>query len=231
MVKRVLVVDDDFTTCLLVKKMLADLGFGCELASNGDEAVQAVSASHFDIVLMDIFMPVMNGLDASIAIQSSAFSDSERPAIYGLISGEETIMRAQCIEAGMEDILMKPIDRLTLREILNRCTVPCASMDCINPNDEATKVNAASDSDNAVHQYAAISPTSVQYRCRSRKMKGRRSFPSHLQQPPTNGTRIRRSYRRRRPSPHSWRWPSPPRSSRISRCVPQSRRRSRCARW
>ena len=55
-----LVVDDDFTTCPLVKRMVTELGFTCELVSDGAEAVRAVSVSHFDVVL-DIYMPVLNG--------------------------------------------------------------------------------------------------------------------------------------------------------------------------
>jgi CheY-like chemotaxis protein len=132
------------TTCLLVQRMVAELGFVCELASNGEEATRAVSASNFDVVLMDIFMPVMDGLHASIAIRSF-YTESAGPAIYGLISGEEEVMRRQCIDAGMYDVLMKPISRPALRGILNRSIVPRSSTNTMDLRVGATKTGGSSE--------------------------------------------------------------------------------------
>lgn len=149
MSNRILVVDDDFTTCLLVKRMVTELGFVCELASDGAEAVRAVSESHFDVVLMDIYMPVLSGLHASIAIRS-LHPDSAGPAIYGLISGDEAAMRPQCIEAGMDGVLMKPIDRAALRGILHGWITPCASGESMDRRGEVTEVSGSSNAEHRV---------------------------------------------------------------------------------
>eukprot|EP00291_Cryptomonas_curvata_P006322 CAMPEP_0172188262 /NCGR_PEP_ID=MMETSP1050-20130122/21814_1 /TAXON_ID=233186 /ORGANISM="Cryptomonas curvata, Strain CCAP979/52" /LENGTH=232 /DNA_ID=CAMNT_0012862713 /DNA_START=81 /DNA_END=775 /DNA_ORIENTATION=- len=144
MSKRILIVDDDFTTCLLAKRMVTELGFACELASDGAEAVRAVAESHFDVVLMDIYMPVLNGLHASIAIRS-LHPDSAGPSIYGLISGDEAAMRPRCIEAGMDGVLMKPIDRAALRGILYRWIALSASEEHVNLRDEVVEGNCPSE--------------------------------------------------------------------------------------
>jgi DNA-binding response OmpR family regulator len=110
----VLIVDDDHTTTLLVQHMARKLGFVCEIAFDGSQAVRAASNSRFDYILMDVYMPVLNGLDAAREIRSCC-PESNSTVIIGLLSGDGLSMRSRCIEAGMDDVAMKPIDMSVLR--------------------------------------------------------------------------------------------------------------------
>lgn len=113
-----LIVDDDFTTTLLVQHMAKKIGFTCKTAVDGFEAVRSASAFNFDFILMDIYMPGLNGFDAAREIRSSC-PGSEAIVIIGLLSGDEISMRSRCLEAGMDDVVMKPIDMCMLRECLS----------------------------------------------------------------------------------------------------------------
>ena len=66
---KVLVVEDNQTNQLLVKSMLKKVGITCQMANNGQEAVDSISSQHFDLVFMDCQMPIMDGYTATAAIR------------------------------------------------------------------------------------------------------------------------------------------------------------------
>ena len=115
--QRVLVVDDDCTSHLILKKMVEGMGYDCDVASNGREAVAAAAKINYVAILMDIFMPVLNGCDAAVCIGKMAPAD--RPSIVGMISIDEPASREMCMLAGMEDVLCKPVQKSALAKILN----------------------------------------------------------------------------------------------------------------
>ena len=108
-----LIVDDDNTTTLLVRHMANKMGYVCQVANDGSEAIRAAYESHFDFILMDIYMPIRNGLDAAREIRLCC-PGSESTVIIGLLSREEISMRSRCLEAGMDDIMIKPVDKFML---------------------------------------------------------------------------------------------------------------------
>jgi len=122
--RRVLVVDDNRINQLLLTRWLEKEGMTVVTAGDGVAGVQAVATQHFDVVLMDVSMPVMNGLDATRAIRGLA--QECNPAtmafrhlpIIGISANAMRGDQEDCLAAGMTDYVTKPIDRaLLLRKI------------------------------------------------------------------------------------------------------------------
>jgi CheY-like chemotaxis protein len=114
---RVLAVDDNRVNQKLLLGWLKSVGASVTQAFDGEAAVTAVTAEPFDIILMDISMPVMNGLDATRAIRALADSkglDSPRFAsvpILGVSAHAMSGDREACLAAGMNGYVTKPIKR------------------------------------------------------------------------------------------------------------------------
>jgi CheY-like chemotaxis protein len=115
----ILLVEDDIVNKKVAKGMLKHLGFQPGLAANGLEAIQALEDQRYDIILMDIQMPKMNGLEATKAIRAR-FPPDEQPHIIAVTAYAMTYDREKCISAGMDDYLSKPITLDDLKEIISR---------------------------------------------------------------------------------------------------------------
>ena len=116
---RILLVEDQLTNRLVVENMLENLGLGTIHAENGQEAVEKVRAQAFDLVLMDVQMPVMNGYDATHAIRE--LEEQQGRARCPIIAVTANAMqgdREKCLEAGMDDYIAKPIQVAELQEKL-----------------------------------------------------------------------------------------------------------------
>jgi CheY-like chemotaxis protein len=110
---RVLLAEDNVVNQKLALRLLQQMGYRADLASNGIEAVESVQRQTYDVVLMDVQMPEMDGLEAARQI-NSRWQPSERPRIVAMTANAMQGDREMCIEAGMDDYLTKPIrvDRL-----------------------------------------------------------------------------------------------------------------------
>ena len=118
---RVLVVEDTFANRLVVEGFLKRLGIVFESAENGEEAFGRVCRSHFDLVLMDCQMPVMDGYEATRRIRKREASEKlERVPVIALTAGAFSEDRERCIDSGMDDFLAKPINFDQLAEILHK---------------------------------------------------------------------------------------------------------------
>jgi CheY-like chemotaxis protein len=101
----ILVVDDDGFCRTMTVTMLRRLGHSAVwTAENGEQAVRACSEAHFDLILMDCEMPVMNGLDATRAIRELGV----RTAIVAHTASQSADIVSRCVKAGMDDFLAKP---------------------------------------------------------------------------------------------------------------------------
>ncbi len=118
----VLVAEDNATNRFLISSLLRRSGHRVTMVPNGHEAVEAVRSGAFDVVLMDVQMPEMDGLAASKAIRSLDAPASITP-IVALTASVLADNRERYLAAGMDDCLAKPIDVAALREVLAR-TVP-----------------------------------------------------------------------------------------------------------
>ena len=116
---KVLVVEDNVVNQQVARRFIERLGCEVTLVNNGERAVQACRDSHFDLVLMDVQMPVMDGLQASREIRRH--EGSERPVpIIALTASAMTDEAAQCLAAGMNAVLAKPLEIGKLRELLDQ---------------------------------------------------------------------------------------------------------------
>jgi len=84
------------------------MGYRADLASNGIEAIECVERQPYDVVLMDVQMPEMYGLEASRRITAKWAAD-ERPRIVAMTANAMQGDREQCLAAGMDDYVTKPI--------------------------------------------------------------------------------------------------------------------------
>jgi signal transduction histidine kinase len=113
---RVLVVDDDAINRTLATAMLRKLGLPADVAKDGQEAVDMVTAHTYSIVLMDMQMPGMDGVEATQAIRQRALT--RQPYIIALTASAFDSDRERCLQAGMNDFLSKPFRIQALREKL-----------------------------------------------------------------------------------------------------------------
>jgi CheY-like chemotaxis protein len=103
---RILLAEDNLVNQLLIKKVIEKAGFYLELANNGIQALDKLSQNKFDLVLMDVQMPDMNGLETTNEIIKIYKED--RPKILAITAGSFGDDEQQCIDAGMDDTLEKP---------------------------------------------------------------------------------------------------------------------------
>ncbi|KAI9240620.1 MAG: histidine kinase-like ATPase [Podila humilis] len=123
---KVLVVDDNPVNLKVVSKMLARLGIEPQMANNGQEAVELIekkmAKKHFvpfDLIFMDVWMPKMNGLDATTYIRKRlSGQSSDRPYVISMTACVMEGDREKCIAAGMNDYISKPLRKEELEQSL-----------------------------------------------------------------------------------------------------------------
>ncbi|QTD52165.1 hybrid sensor histidine kinase/response regulator [Sulfidibacter corallicola] len=118
--RRILLVEDNPVNQTVAKRMLSQIGFECDLAENGMEAVQAANRRDYELILMDCQMPEMDGLEATRRIRHDERSNAPKAIIVALTANAGETDRRQCREAGMDDFLAKPIRLRDLSSILQR---------------------------------------------------------------------------------------------------------------
>lgn len=119
---RILVAEDNKVNQKVVKKILNKIGLKPDIVSNGEEAFEAVKFLSYDIILMDIHMPKMDGIIATRAIRELGDSLPVQPTIIALTADVMAKNEKECLEAGMDDFLSKPIKSEKLAAILNKWT-------------------------------------------------------------------------------------------------------------
>jgi CheY-like chemotaxis protein/HPt (histidine-containing phosphotransfer) domain-containing protein len=128
---RILVAEDNVVNQKVAVSILARMGYTCDLASNGREAVAAVRTTTYDVVLMDVLMPEMDGLRASRAIRALTHIETQ-PQIIALTANAMAGDRETCLAAGMNGYVSKPvrIDELVaaLLQVPTSPQVPAASL-------------------------------------------------------------------------------------------------------
>ena len=129
---RILLVEDNMINQQVAQGILSGFGFESDVAANGVEALNALAAKSYDLVLMDVQMPVMDGLEATRAIRApeSAVRDRSVPIIAMTAHALEGD-REKCTEAGMNDYVSKPVNPRSLAEALKKW-LPCAEVQIEN---------------------------------------------------------------------------------------------------
>ena len=115
---RILLAEDNVVNQKLALRLLQQMGYRADVASNGIEAVECVARQPYDLVLMDVQMPEMDGLEASRRI-TAKWPAGQRPRIVAMTANAMQGDREACLAAGMDDYLTKPIRVDALVEALN----------------------------------------------------------------------------------------------------------------
>jgi signal transduction histidine kinase/ActR/RegA family two-component response regulator len=118
---RLLLVEDNAVNRLLATKLLEKIGIKPDIAVHGQEAVEKIKQQDYDIVLMDMQMPIMDGLTATKHIR--LLSGIAQPYIIALTANAFSEDKQACLAAGMDDFLSKPIDFQKLKRALLNCKI------------------------------------------------------------------------------------------------------------
>jgi signal transduction histidine kinase/CheY-like chemotaxis protein len=122
----ILVAEDNPVNQRVIQRMLDRLGHDVTLVNNGAEALDAMALTCFDLVLMDVQMPVMDGLEATRQIRALLSADMQ-PVIVALTANALEGDRERCLAAGTDDYLSKPIDRKALDGVLQAAAARCTA--------------------------------------------------------------------------------------------------------
>jgi len=117
---RILIAEDNEVNQKVARRLLERLGYSADVANNGREALARLEDTVYDLVLMDVQMPEMDGLEASRAI-CARWPVGERPRIVAMTAEAMLGDREKCLAAGMDDYLVKPVMLEQLRDALAKC--------------------------------------------------------------------------------------------------------------
>ncbi len=127
---KILLVEDNLINQKLILKMLSNAGFDCDVANNGQEAVETVFKNSYNIVLMDCQMPIMDGYEATRQIRKIEAENEKEGGkiahipIIALTANAMVGDSEACMKAGMDDYLSKPIDyKLLMEKIAAHCAL------------------------------------------------------------------------------------------------------------
>ncbi|MFL6582853.1 MAG: GAF domain-containing protein [Burkholderiales bacterium] len=115
---RILLAEDNVVNQKLALRLLQQMGYRADLASNGSEAIECVERQPYDVILMDVQMPEMDGLEASRRI-TAQWQQDRRPRIVAMTANAMQGDREMCLAAGMDDYITKPIRVDQLIQALN----------------------------------------------------------------------------------------------------------------
>ncbi len=104
--KMILVVEDDDDLRYLATQQLKKIGFSAETASDGLDALEKLKEKEYDLILMDIMMPVLDGVNATIQIRELEKDSKNRTIIIAMTAVSD---KERCLSAGMDDYIFKPI--------------------------------------------------------------------------------------------------------------------------
>ena len=120
----ILLVEDNKVNQMVAAKMLDAMGLTVDLAENGEKALAALAGKHYDLVLMDCQMPVLDGYQATRAFRAQEPKGKRPLPIIAMTANAMQGDREKCLEAGMNDYLAKPVKKELLRKLLEQWLAP-----------------------------------------------------------------------------------------------------------
>ncbi|MBN1323475.1 MAG: PAS domain S-box protein [Methanotrichaceae archaeon] len=123
---RILLAEDNAINQKVALKMLARMGYRADVAASGIEVLQALDRQRYDLILMDVQMPEMDGLETTERILSR-WPKEERPQIIAMTAHALAADKERCLQSGMDDYVSKPVELQDLRSALERAAQRRAS--------------------------------------------------------------------------------------------------------
>jgi CheY-like chemotaxis protein len=114
---RILLAEDNVVNQMVMKKMLNKLGYHVNVAADGEEVLHSLELMPYDLILMDVQMPEMDGFEATRAIRK-LLASADQPKIIAITAHALEGDREKCLDAGMDDYLSKPVKMADLEEML-----------------------------------------------------------------------------------------------------------------
>ena len=114
----ILVAEDNVTNQTIIKRQLSILGYDCAIANDGKEALAMLSGTSYALLLTDINMPEMDGLELTSSIRDKEQGSSERLPIVAITGTLDDAEIDRCMKAGMDDCMAKPLNMEKLKQIL-----------------------------------------------------------------------------------------------------------------
>ena len=136
---KILLAEDGITNQKVALGVLATWGHDVTVANNGEEAVRLWQADDYDVILMDLQMPLMNGLDATRRIRELETGTTRHTPIVAMTAHAMKGDRARCLEAGMDDYLSKPVRKHELHRALLPFASGTVNSDVRNSNIKTTR--------------------------------------------------------------------------------------------
>ncbi len=123
-VNNILVVDDNDINARLAKNILENNGYRVDVVMNGKEAVEAAFDRIYDLILMDVQMPVMDGIEATrlLRLPENAEKLKKRPLIVAITANNTAEERKRCLDAGMDVFVAKPFNWSRLPDMISGLT-------------------------------------------------------------------------------------------------------------
>ncbi|OQW93092.1 MAG: hypothetical protein BWK79_12990, partial [Beggiatoa sp. IS2] len=118
---RILLTEDNVTNQKVALLLLKRIGYSADVAENGLEAVRALERQQYDIILMDIQMPEMDGFEATKQIRERWSAPEKRPYIIAMTAHAMRGYREKCLQAGMDDYITKPVQPSELVSAIEQC--------------------------------------------------------------------------------------------------------------
>lgn len=150
---RILIVEDNQINQEIVQQLLEPFNFQIELAENGQEAIDKIALTKFDLILMDVQMPVMDGLEATAIIRK--LPGCEALPILAMTANAFEEDRRKCLNAGMNDHLVKPV----APEVLYKCLLKWLPVRKVEPQ---SKKGEDRYPDKVAERYLSVAPEALQ---------------------------------------------------------------------
>ncbi|MGL5059009.1 MAG: response regulator [Microcoleus sp.] len=150
---RILLAEDNVVNQKVATHLLDRIGFRADIAANGLEVLEALQRQSYDVVLMDVQMPEMDGLEATRRICED-FPADKKPRIIAMTANAMQGDREKCLAAGMDDYITKPVRREELAAALSKCK-------SLDRNDESAAVSEPQNPGIAAKSDSTIAPESL----------------------------------------------------------------------
>jgi len=119
----VLLVEDNILNQKLIFLNLSKYGFKIDIANHGKEALEKLETGKYDLILMDLMMPIMDGLETTLAIREREKTTQEHLPILGLTANTYDADREKCLSYGMDEYMAKPFDLQEFFENLKKLNI------------------------------------------------------------------------------------------------------------